>query len=690
MEKHLKNQYGHNSFRDCQKDVIQDIIDGKDTMVVLPTGGGKSICYQFPATFLKKKSVVVSPLISLMTDQSMHLTAKGIKSICLNGETSIMRSLFSKKPNKDIVDATIIYCTPEYLTCNINIFKQIEKDICLFAIDEAHSISEWGHSFRKSYSSLGIIKKEFKNIPISALTATATPQVLDDIFKSLRLKDTNQYQLSTVRDNLHIHVREKSGNILADLNIDPTVSTIIYTQTRKNTEMIYNLLKSASIPVGYYHAGLSSEVKHQTHQDFVNDKIKVIVATICFGMGIDKPDIRKVINYGSPCNLETYYQEIGRAGRDGMMSEVVLFYSEKDYVTNCFLISQDDQNNRKRKLLNVFQKYISNTTDCRQLLIEQYFDSGNLTGPSITDEPKCGICDNCTTEVKVVKKENLIKEATLITNLIKSFRVNYGIVKLINILRGSCKKFRQNTYYGKGSGYTVVWWKKFINILVNQDYLDKKPYSFYTVIAIGLNNLPKKLKLHIQGGSSKKSADTSIRNSYKNIRSKAAIQAGVSPYMIINDKVIENICKARPTTLVELVNIDGITIDFVKKYGTLFLGIKEGKEDGKVVEKKVVKKSSTKDESYSMYMSGKTIDEISEIRGIKKITIESHISCKFKENPGQINLPRESITKNIEKQVSQAVFQVGKDRLKPIKNYLESKNYPNISYFQIKICLLLI
>ena len=416
MNKHLKSQYGFTNFRDFQKEIIEDVISGKDSIVIFPTGGGKSLCYQYPATYLNKKSVIISPLISLMTDQQLHLTHRGINCVCLNSETKTHRSLLTSRPSYALEKANVIYCTPEFFANNLNLFKSL-KDICMFAIDEAHCLSEWGHDFRPSYRNLNIIKKTFPSIPVVALTATATPQVLDDIFEVLGLNLAHQYQLGTMRENLSINVREKSDDILSDLAINPDESTIVYTQTRKNTEKIYKLLISAGVKAGYYHAGLTPEHKHKTHTLFVRDEIKVMVATICFGMGIDKPDIRKVINYGSPCNLETYYQEIGRAGRDGMPSEVVMFHSDGDYGVNSFLIGKSDIHHVKSKLLNTFQKYILNVTKCRQVMIEHYFEHGNLDG-DISDNGKCGICDNCT-GVGLAKtvETDVIREARLIVGV---------------------------------------------------------------------------------------------------------------------------------------------------------------------------------------------------------------------------------------------------------------------------------
>lgn len=697
MKKHLKSQYGFSNFRDYQEEIIQDILDGNDAIVIFPTGGGKSLCYQFPATYLNKKSIVVSPLISLMTDQQLHLTQRGIKCVCLNSESkTVGRSLLNsnRKVSSEIDDANVIYCTPEYLDSNMEMFKKL-KDICLFAIDEAHCLSEWGHDFRPSYRQLNRIKKEFPSTPIVALTATATPQVLDDIFNVLGLSDANQYQLGSMRKNLSIHIKEKSGDILADLDINPEESTIVYTQTRKNAEKIYNLLKSSGIQVGYYHAGLSPEHKHKTHDKFVKDKIKVIVATICFGMGIDKPDIRKVVNYGSPCNLETYYQEIGRAGRDGMPSEVVMFHSDADYGTNSFLLSKSNTKQSKHELLNIFQKYIMNSTNCRQVMIEHYFENGNLSG-TISNTNKCGTCDNCTGSNKSMASSttNVLREATLITGLINSLSVNYGITKLICILRGMGDKFTTNRYYNTGGHKSVDWWKKLINVLVQEDYLSKKPYSFYTVIDIGCKDIDNTENLDVCLPNDKRNSPVSSKK-YKTIRNHLAKLHNVSPYMIANDKVLYNICVKNPNTLTELFDIDGVSNDFICKYGSFFVSDSVSDSASDSV-KNTVKNpsknsgSTTKDESYSLYQQGKTIKEICGIRGLTITTVESHIISKLTVNTDEIDKDRIGITDTVLKRISQAVSEVGKDRLRPIKDVLDNEKGGKLSYFQIKVALILL
>lgn len=666
MKRHLKTVYGFGKFRDFQDKIIKDTINGDDTIVIFPTGGGKSLCYQFPATYMNKKTIVISPLISLMYDQKRNLDSKGIKSVCLNSENSYNK--------KTIENSNIIYSTPEYFTRNIHIFKNIEN-ICLFAIDEAHCLSEWGHDFRRSYNKLSIIRNVFRNIPIMSLSATATPNVLEDILKVLDLDEVKQYQLSSIRDNLSIHVREKSDDILYDLDINKGESTIIYAQTRKNVEKIYNLLKSDGVQVGRYHAGLTSELKKRNHDLFVNDKIQVIVATVCFGMGIDKPDIRKVINYGSPCNLETYYQEIGRAGRDGKLSNVIMYYSNQDYNINSFILSKGDnikEIQRKHKLLDIFEKYINNKQICRQSMIEYYFDNGDIPSENKTT---CKICDNCTRKNVY---ENITTESKLVLSLIKILPTEYGMIKIIKILRGMDNNFKNNKYYGQGWNKSNVWWKSCINYLINNDFLVKKSCSYYTVI--GIKNDVDKI-IYMNDVTINDTTDTK----YDYIRSQLSIVNNIPKYMILSENILDEIKRVKPSTFMELYNIDGISNDFISKYGTYFI-IKKNDKRQNTNANKTTKTTKT---SWDMYAKGYSIEYITKTRCLKRLTIESHIIDELSINTNLIDKQRIGLTDEHISRLNKAVNVVGVKRLKTIKKYVDKDNHNTcISYFQIKVFLI--
>jgi ATP-dependent DNA helicase RecQ len=686
MNQHLKTIYGYTNFRSFQKDIIKDVIECKDTVVIFPTGGGKSICYQYPATFLSKKSIVISPLISLMKDQEMHLEQKGIKSVCLNSEFNLSSSTSKSK----LENASIIYCTPEYISTHNFLFENI-KNVCLIAIDEAHCLSEWGHDFRPSYKELSKLKKIFPGVPIMALTATATPKVLDEIFEVLDLDDATQYQLSPNRSNLSIEVKPKTSDILKDIDFVKGVSTIVYTQTRKNAEKIHRLLVEDGVKSGCYHGGLSTEHKNNIHDMFIKDRIDVVVATICFGMGIDKPDIRKVVNYGSPCNLETYYQEIGRAGRDGMPCKVIMYHDEKDLCTNNFLIQKSGSHElvkRKLELLKHFQKYIENKKVCRQIMIEHYFEHGSLKNLSnIPIENKsCGICDNCNPSFELKKDTELIdtiKETKIILDLVGNSYL--GVKKIISILRGENPKLKNSKqlYYGKLSNKSEEWLNKLIISLLENNYLEKEYKSFYNVIVLGENKIGKTLKIDLPREN--------VDERYRTIRDELARKENVAPYTIVNDMVLASIVRTKPIDMESLLEIDGINNDFICKYGMSFISptkVSGTKVSGtKVSGTKVsgTKVSGTVQTSFTCFQKGKSIKEIAKERKLTQNTVEKHIVESLEQDPSLIDKNLLGLTSELLDKIYEAATKLSMDKLRPLKDELGNA----VSYFQLKVGLIL-
>jgi Werner syndrome ATP-dependent helicase len=479
IKKILKDVYSYDNFRSNQYEIINRVVNQEDVCAVMPTGHGKSICFQIPALYLDKPSIVVSPLISLMEDQQINLKKVGIDSCCYN---STVNGIAKKMLRSEILSNKykIIYITPEMITKCSDLISQLQEScgISLFAIDEAHCISSFGCDFRESYRELNCLKTLYPDIPILAVTATATESVIKDICKVLCLNEPNIIKSSFDRPNLSLNVSLKSSNIVNDLL--PLLkkyhdkSIIIFCITRKETESVAQLLKSeiSTIKCESYHAGMSTDDRNKIHHKFISGKINCIVATIAFGMGIDKKDVRLVIHYGCPKNIEAYYQEIGRAGRDGNASECCLFYTPRDFKLHRFLIDKMDNDKFKDsrlKLLIDIEKFIT-SNECRRKNILKYFGD-------VYDKDNCKNCDNC-----IRKSENkftnidISMPTLLLINCIITLGGYFGSMVTIGVLRGSNNKkipfkYKKSSIFGKGSKYPDAWWKCIINILIQKEYI---------------------------------------------------------------------------------------------------------------------------------------------------------------------------------------------------------------------------
>jgi Werner syndrome ATP-dependent helicase len=478
----LKLVYGYDDFREKQYEIINRIICGEDVCAICFTGFGKSCCYQIPALYMDKPAIIISPLISLMDDQRLILDDLGISSCCYNSNVANKSQL-----RQEILQLKykFVYITPESVVKLKDFLISLEEKqgISLIAIDEAHCISSYGFDFRKAYRELTFFKEVLPTVPILAVTATATNIVGKDICKVLGFKNHEPIKTSFDRPNLFLDVRLKGKKI--DSDIVPIIkkhegkSIIIYCLTKKETSKIAEILKMHKIKCGIYHAGLEPDKKAKAHLDFLKNKIKVIAATIAFGMGINKSDVRVVIHYGSPKNIEGYYQEIGRAGRDGEKSYCYAFYNFRDFkVQEAFIANSNDKSYQKNqfKLLEEMKRYMT-TKRCRREFLLEYFDED-------ADE-KCNFCDNCCgthkeTDNKIITTEqNVQKEAKLLIELIESIKNrNFGIGMYINILRGSANKnitsvMRKNKYYGEGKYRSAVWWKEMSDNLIQQGFLQQ-------------------------------------------------------------------------------------------------------------------------------------------------------------------------------------------------------------------------
>lgn len=480
----LKTVYGYDSFRSKQYEIINRIVCGEDVCATMSTGQGKSLTFQLPALYMDKPAIIISPLISLMDDQRMILDDLGISSCCYNSNANKMLL------QKEIMQGKykFIYITPESVINAKDFLIKLEdkQGISLISIDEAHCISAYGFDFRKSYRELSFFREILPNVPILAVTATATDVVSKDICKMLGFKKNAHTIIKTSfdRPNLYLEVRQKSKNIGSD--IVPIIkehkneSIIIYCLTKKETAKISEILNVHKIKNVIYHAGLDIFDREDAHKDFASGKVKVIICTVAFGMGINISEIRCVLHFGAPKNIEGYYQEIGRAGRDGKPAWCYCFFNYSDFrIQESFIRDCNDKNYQQvqLKMLERVKLYMT-TRQCRRQMILEYFDEDY-------PEDNCKNCDNCCgnnkkMEVEIIKTEqNVEKEAKLLIDLIESITGrSFGITMYINLLRGSNNKnitsaMKKSKYYGKGKHRSQVWWKELADHLITRNFLQQ-------------------------------------------------------------------------------------------------------------------------------------------------------------------------------------------------------------------------
>tara|TARA_Y100000389_G_C17470954_1_gene530748 strand:+ start:8239 stop:10200 length:1962 start_codon:yes stop_codon:yes gene_type:complete len=532
MLAHLSEVYGHGAFRGPQKTIISGLLAGVSSVVIMPTGAGKSLLYQFPATYGGKTSVVISPLISLMNDQAHKLRARGIRAVCLNSKTTVADKL-------NIVSAQVIYTTPENITSPSCVLWKSGVDIGLFAIDEAHCISQWSHDFRPAYAALSLLMEYRSSIPILAVTATATPSVLEELIEILQLKNCKVYQGGTHRDNLRIRVCPKSEFSGCMFN----GQAIVYVQTRKVCENVCASLQSKGILTTLYHGGLSKKTRSVAHNEFTQGLVQVVVATISFGMGIDKADIRQVINYGVPTDIETYYQEIGRAGRDGKESSAITYYDNSDFATARNLINtcpSPEQRAIKHKSLKALRLYLSERSACRQTMLDNYFKTGELAVSTARKTSGCGMCDNCT-RISSDKGRNVgdqmraILEVTLNQHRKKGFGL--GVSKTVKLL----KNHKAFINFSNKSLKACV--EEAITMdVVTQQEVRTKGGRIVMVLAQGSVTPEDTSVSDVLEG--RNTVRTRVRKELLAFRFKRSTYAGLPEEIIISDEVIRKLCSA--------------------------------------------------------------------------------------------------------------------------------------------------
>ncbi len=585
----LKKFFGFDTFKGEQEAIIRNLMAGNDTFVLMPTGGGKSLCYQLPSLLMEGTSIVISPLIALMKNQ-----VDAIRNVCEeDGVAHFINSSLTKaaidQVKSDILSGKtkLLYVAPESLTKEENVEFLRTVKISFYAVDEAHCISEWGHDFRPEYRNIRPIINEIGKAPIIALTATATDKVRSDIKKSLGIVDAKEFKSSFNRPNLYYEVRPKTKNIDKDIikyiKNNPGKSGIIYCLSRKKVEELAQILQVNDINARPYHAGMDSATRSSTQDDFLMEKIDVIVATIAFGMGIDKPDVRYVIHYDMPKSLEGYYQETGRAGRDGGEGNCIAFYSNKDlqklekFMEGKPVAEQDIG----RQLLRETAAYAESSV-CRRKLLLHYF------GETYTED-NCGNCDNCLNPKKQVEAQDLL--CTVIETILavkEKFKAEY----VIDVILGKettevlDHKHEELEVFGSGTGEEDKVWNAVIRQALIAGYLSKdvENYGLLKVTPEGKKFLkhPKSFKITedndfeeeeeetpLRGGASC-AVDPTLYSMLKDLRKKLSKKLEVPPYVIFQDPSLEAMATIYPVTLEELQNIPGVGAGKAKRYGAEF------------------------------------------------------------------------------------------------------------------------
>lgn len=594
----LKTYFGYDSFRPLQEEIIRHILDGNDALVLMPTGGGKSICYQLPALLREGTAVVVSPLISLMKDQVEALCANGISAGALNSsndetENAALRRACTEGRLK------LLYISPEKLLAEANYLLR-DMHISLFAIDEAHCISQWGHDFRPEYAQMGILHQQFPHVPIIALTATADKITREDIIRQLHLNHPRTFISSFDRPNLSLTVKrgyqqkEKSKTILDFIARHPGESGIIYCMSRSKTESVAQMLQKQGIRTAVYHAGLSPSLRDEAQDDFINDRVQVVCATIAFGMGIDKSNVRWVIHYNLPKSIESFYQEIGRAGRDGLPSDTLLFYSLADLILLTKFATESGQQNINLEKLQRMQQYAESDI-CRRRILLSYFGE-------IADHD-CGNCDVCKNPPERFDGTVIVQKA--LSAIVRTDQ-QIGTGVLVDILRGNMspevvgKGYQQLKTFAAGRDVPARDWHDYLLQMLQLGYFEiaYNENNHLKITSTGSDVLFGRATARLvvirreeanetKRGRKRKATvpaqelplglpnteNEALFEALRKLRKRLADEEALPAYIVLSDKVLHLLSTSRPTNLEEFGNISGIGEHKKKKYGKEFINL---------------------------------------------------------------------------------------------------------------------
>lgn len=692
----LKTYFGYDSFRKNQQDIVESVLNKKDCLVIMPTGGGKSICFQLPALSFNGLTLVISPLIALMKDQVDGLTANGIPAAYYNSSQSTedQSLIIDHVLNSSL---KLLYVAPESLVGLENIIN--ENYISCVAIDEAHCISSWGHDFRPSYQQLGFLKKTLPNTPFIALTATADKATRQDIVKQLRIEHAQQFISSFDRQNIAIEVRaanDRISQIIKFIKKRPNQSGIIYCLSRKTTEQLAQKLTANSIPAKAYHAGLNFEKRSKVQESFVYDKTQIVCATVAFGMGIDKSNVRWVIHYNMPKNIEGYYQEIGRGGRDGLKAHALLFHSYADVIQlRNFASGSSNEEFQLAKLDRM--KQFSEATTCRRKILLSYF--GELLGEN------CGNCDVCINPPQVFDGTIIAQK---ILSAVYRLKEAEAMGMIVDVLRGShnaavlAKGYQDIRTFGIGKDISWQHWQQFIIQLINQGYCEiafhkrnalqltefsnnvlfkgakvalTKPVEVKDVKApVKVNKVPIKRTKAIT-----KTNATSLFERLRLLRYKISQEENIPAYLIFSDATLKDMERQRPMSDDDFIKVSGVGQRKMEVYGDDFIAEIVSFMRSKI---KKPKKKDTVLVTYDLYKLGMSIEEISIERKLSTTTIYSHIAKLYSKGKA-INI-YDFISKSDVEAVKKAKAELdAPTALRPYYVYFNQ----DMDYFKIRLAL---
>ena len=686
----LKTVFGYDDFRPQQWNIIKEVLEDRDALALMPTGGGKSLCFQIPALLKEGAAIVVSPLIALMKDQVEGLVSNGVKATFLNSSQSpeeqdrVMREL-------EAGTIKMLYVSPEKLVNDHFLsFLQTIK-ISLIAIDEAHCISSWGHDFRPEYAQVGALRHRFEGVPFIALTATADKLTRKDITTQLALNNPKVFISSFDRPNLSLAVlpgKKRFERIVEFLLTRQEESGIIYCLSRKSTENLSAKLRAQGFSATAYHAGLRADEREKAQEDFINDKVKIVCATVAFGMGIDKSNVRFVIHFNLPKNIEGYYQEIGRAGRDGLASDTILFYSYADVVQLNQFVENSGQKEFQQAKLRRMQDF-TEARICRRKILLAYF------GEVLPEN--CGNCDVCKNPPKLFDGTVIAQMALSAIARTNEQEASGGIIE---ILKGSSrpemyqKGYHELKTFGVGKSYTFKDWQNFMLQLLSLGFFEVAyddhnklrltPLSKEVLFSKKKVDLVDTAEMEKQFEDSKSvvkprniSANEELFEILRQVRTKLARDEGKPPYLIFSDATLKSMSLRKPTTQPEMLNISGVGEHKYDLYGDNFTNVILD-----YVNRNKKKKGDTFKETMVMIEKGMTVPEISDVRVLKETTVYSHIAQLFKI--GRLTDISKFIPFDEFKRLeTYCVENPKEDKLKPIYEALGS----NIDYGKIRLVL---